>query len=510
MFKRVFSTKINVIANFASTIWVSLLGIIFIPMYLRYIGIEAYGLIGIFTSIQSFIALLDFGISPTLNRELARLSAIKDSDQAMQDIKRTLEIPNWLSAVTVASILLLIAPLAANFWLQPKALTISTVTQALLIMGVNIAIQFSINFYNGGLMGLQKQVLLSLIVIFCGTLRTVGCFFVLIFISPTIQAFLLWQGIILILQLILSVFTLKLSLPATNVRGRFQKNLFRKVWRYAAGLTGISIVSLILTQTDKIILSRMLNLETFGYYTLAITIASMAISIAISSITHSIFPQFSQLVATGDEKALSTLYHRSCQIISVILFPVTIILTLFSYDILFVWTNNTDIALNSYILVSLVAIGTGLNGLMWLPYFLQLAHGWTKLAFYINLFAIIILIPLIILGTYHYGAVGGAMSGVILNFFYILVTIQIMHRKILKGEQWQWYFKDLLPPFITSLLIAGFGKLFLPNNLDRSGTIIGLSIISIFTLTFAAFSVKTTRNYLSTAKILLNNSKIFN
>lgn len=496
MFKRVFSTKINVAANFAGTIWVSLLSIIFVPLYLHYIGIEAYGLIGIFTSIQSFIALLDFGISPTFSRELARLSAIKDSEQEMQDIKRTLEIPNWLSAAAVAAVLSVIAPLAANFWIQPKELSTSAVTQALLIMAVNIAVQFSINFYIGGLIGLQKQLLLSLINIFCGTLRTAGCLLVLMFVSPTIQAFLIWQGAVLILQLILTIFTLKFSLPETAVRGRFQKDLFRKVWRYAAGLTGISVVSLILTQTDKIILSRMLNLETFGYYSLAITIATMAISIAISSITHAVFPQFSQLVAIGDEKSLSVFYHRSCQIVSVFLFPVTIVLALFSHEVVIAWTNNAEIAANSYRLVSLVAVGTGLNGLVWLPYFLQLAHGWTKLAFYINLFAIMILIPLIIFGTYHYGAVGGAMSGIILNLIYIFVTIQIMHRHILRGEQWRWYFKDLLPPFLTALAIALLGKTFLPENLMRIETLFSLGLISFATLAITVFSTKATRDIL--------------
>ncbi|MDQ3181857.1 MAG: polysaccharide biosynthesis protein, partial [Acidobacteriota bacterium] len=66
----------------------------FVPIYLHYIGIESYGLIGIFSSIQAFIILLDFGLSPTLNRELARLSALTDRTQEMHDIKRTLEIPN--------------------------------------------------------------------------------------------------------------------------------------------------------------------------------------------------------------------------------------------------------------------------------------------------------------------------------------------------------------------------------------------------------------------------------
>ncbi len=66
MFKKIYSTKVNVIANFVGNFWIAFLSIVFVPIYLHYIGIESYGLIGIFSSIQAFIILLDFGLSPTL------------------------------------------------------------------------------------------------------------------------------------------------------------------------------------------------------------------------------------------------------------------------------------------------------------------------------------------------------------------------------------------------------------------------------------------------------------
>ena len=37
---------------------------------------------------------------------------------------------------------------------------------------------------------------------------------------------------------------------------------------------GITLVSLGLTQADKIVLSRLLPLEAFGYYTLAVTVSN--------------------------------------------------------------------------------------------------------------------------------------------------------------------------------------------------------------------------------------------
>jgi O-antigen/teichoic acid export membrane protein len=500
MFRKVYSTKINAAANFAGSIWTALLGLIFVPVYLNYIGIEAYGLIGIFNSFLAFIVLLDFGLSPTLNRELARLSADDTHAQEMRDTKTTLEKLNWISAAFVALLFFVLAPLIANFWITPKGLSIETVTHALFIMSVTIAVQISVNFYTGGLMGMQKQVLLNLINIICATLRFVGAFLVLAFYSPTIKAFLVWQALVVFLQAVIMAAALKIGLPETPRKGKYQKDLLRKIGRFAAGMTGITVVSLILTQTDKIILSKMLSLETFGYYILAVTVATMAINVVINSISHAAFPQFSKLVSTGNNAALSFFYHHTCQIASVFLFPIIVILALFSYEILLVWTRSETIAANTYVLLSLITVGTGINSLMWLPYFLQLAHGWTRLVFYVNIASIIILIPVMSYGIYHYGAIGGAVGWLALNASSFLITGQLMHRKILKGEAWKWYFEDLLLPFSGAFLVALAGKYFFSSNNTRFEITLKLSLILMATFITAVLLTKATRSYFKFGK----------
>lgn len=493
---RTHSLKISASANLAGNLWTALLGLVFVPIYLKYIGIEAYGLIGVFNSIVAFILLLDFGLSPSLNRELARLSTDDSRAQEMRDIKSTLERLNWGLAALILFLFLALSPLIARFWIQPKDLTIDTVTQALLIMSVSLAVQFTINFYIGGLTGLQKQLLLNIINIFCGTLRFVGGFFVLAYYSPTIKALLVWQALVVSLQAVLMAVTLKRSLPRTDREGSFQRNLLHKIWRFAVGMTGISVVSLILIQTDKVILSRMLSLDIFGYYTLAITISTMTIGTISGSFAHAVYPKLSQIVSTNDEDSIREFYHRNCQVLAVLIFPIAIVITFFSYDILQLWLRNDVIVANTYVLLSLVAIGTGLNSLMWLPYYLQLAHGWTKLAFYVNISAIILLIPLMLIGIYYYGAVGGALFWGILNVFFVVVTIQLMHRRILKGDKLRWYLNDLAIPLFTAILIAGTGKLLIRSNRTTLETVIELFLISIITLLITALSTKATRGYL--------------
>ena len=42
------SLKKNFVANYFGQGWQALMGLAFVPVYIRYLGIESYGLIGIF------------------------------------------------------------------------------------------------------------------------------------------------------------------------------------------------------------------------------------------------------------------------------------------------------------------------------------------------------------------------------------------------------------------------------------------------------------------------------
>jgi hypothetical protein len=71
----------------------------------------------------------------------------------------------------------------------------------------------------------------------------------------------------------------------------------------------------------------------------------------------------------------------------------------------------------------------------------------------------------------------------------------MMHRRILKGEQWKWYLEDLALPFIIAIIVAGAGKLLIPSSLTRFEAIVGLLIISAVTFLSTIFSTRVTRDY---------------
>lgn len=286
------------------------------------------------------------------------------------------------------------------------------------------------------------------------TLRWLGAVGIVVWVSPTIKAFFLWQGLISIATLAMLATTTYATLPKAIRSGRFSVNALRGVWSYAGGMIGITFLALLLTQVDKILLSKLLSLSDYGYYTLATVIAG-ALYMLISPITQAWYPKLCELHARDDQVGLADTYHKGAQLVSVFAGGAAITLILFSETFLRLWTQNPELAERSAPLLSLLVLGNLLNGLMWIPYQTQLAHGWTSLAVRINLVAVLMIVPAILWVTPLYGAEGAAWVWVSLNAGYMLFGIHFMFRRLLTLEKWRWYRSDLCAPLMGGLLAAG-------------------------------------------------------
>lgn len=479
--------KRNIAANFGGNIWTGLMGLVFVPLYIHFMGIEAYGLIGIFASLLALFALLDMGLSSTMNREMARLAVQKDKTQDMRDLVRTLEIPYWLVGLLIALTVVLASPLIAYHWVQVKDLSPDSVRTAIMLMGLCVAFRWPIAFYSGGLMGLQRQVLLNAINVVVATFRGLGAVLILWLVSPTVEAFFSWQIAVSVVHIGLIVFFLWRSLPYAAEAPRFRRELLLNIWRFAAGMTGITVLVTILMQLDKIILSRMLSLEMFGYYTLA-NVVAMALYRFVGPIFSATYPKLTNLVQSGAREEIIRLYHKSAQLVSVLVLPAAVVVALFSKEILLLWTQNPVTAEHTHVLVSILIMGTAFNGLMNIPYALQLASGWTRLTFYINLVSVLILVPLMIMLTRWYGAVGAASVWVILNAGYIVIGIQLMHRRLLPTEKWRWYYEDVGRPLFVAVVVAGLGRCIIRSDWHPLLLLVSVAVVSGVTLLASALS----------------------
>jgi O-antigen/teichoic acid export membrane protein len=246
--------KKNLAANIISYTFTPAATLVCVPLFKKYLGIEAFGLIGFFVTIYSVLTPLCAGLNMAMNREMARLSAHESDWPQMRDLVRTLEIVYWGVTLLMGMAVILASPLLAGYWLKAQELPVQTVRHALLLMGATLTLQFPNTLYTAAFNGLQRQVYLAAVNMTMNGLRLAGTVLVIWRVSPTIEAFFLCQIVFGgVHTLVLRVLLIHL-LPKTGRKPAFSKIILKRVWKFTAGTAGISVAAIVLTQTDKIVI----------------------------------------------------------------------------------------------------------------------------------------------------------------------------------------------------------------------------------------------------------------
>jgi O-antigen/teichoic acid export membrane protein len=498
--------KRNIIANLLGSGWVAIISIVFIPFYIHFMGVEAYGLVGFYLTLQAVFAVLDMGLTATVSREMARLSAARDSIVEMRNMMRTLEFIYWGMALFILSFVILLSPWIATQWLNASVLPDEMVQQSIVLMGIMIALRMPYGFYSGALLGLQQQVLLNVIKVIIETLRSGGVVLVLWWVATDIVSFFIWQLLISALGLLVMLVAVWKTIPSSAGEGAsFQMEILGNLWRFAAGMGLVSMLSAILVQMDKVILSKMLSLDSFAYYSLASTL-SVGLYVIVGAIYSSAYPRFTQLLASDEMHNLKNIYHKSCQLMTVLVMPLALVMSFFASDILLLWTQNSVVTQQTAPVLSILVIGTALNGMMSLPFALQIAHGWTRLAVNMNIGAVLLLLPSLIFAVDYAGVVGAASIWLILNAGYIIFGLWLMHRRIFKDELKQWLITDFgLPSLVSVTVVAVFWE-FLPGQFSVAGFIFWVFLTTVVAIIASFWAAPALRKLFLTRLNILSGS----
>lgn len=486
----------NTIANYAGQAWSALMSLAFVPLYIRYIGIEAYGIIGFFIALQSLFSFLDLGISAVLNRELARRSALSTPAAETRDLLRTLEWISWSTGILIALAISAVAQPLAQHWLTTVSLSPQQAAYALILLAISAGLLWPVSFYTGGLAGLQRQVFLNALGAAFGTVRAVGAALVVMLVSPTLEAFLYWQILMSGVQSAVYAWFTWRQLPPAAHAPSFSLLQLRQVGGFAAGITALTILSFLLTHTDRIVLSKLLPLDEFGVYAFAAS-AAMALLRLVSPIVTAVYPRYTELVASGKQDALVALYHRTNQFMAATLLPIAVVAVLFSNDILWMWSQDERLAAGAASIFSFLVAGTAINGLLNLPYALQLAHGWTALSFWINVVSVAFVVPAVWLAGREFGGIGAAAVWLILHLAYVFVGTPLMHRRLLRGELARWYLVDLLPPLIAAAAVGILWRTAFADTLRGPTGAAALALVSATTFVAALVASPAPRTMLA-------------
>ena len=467
----------HLLFNFSSQAVLALSYIICTPFYLRLLGPEAYGLIGLSLTLQAFTVMLDFGISGALNKEIATTKICEQRLDALKNAIRTFEFLFWLFAAVLIVISWGTSEYFSEYWLQAATIDCNTLRLAVFTMAASVFLQLPNNIYICALRGLEKHVIVNTTIISGTLIRNFGVIPLLLYYNKSIVAYFIWFFLWYLVQGVFLHFMLWKAYLRSKTKPKLTKNIPEKLYKFSFRLFLISITTFILMHADKLILSKTIPLEQFSYYSLAATLAA-GLTMFITPFFNTLYPRFSFLVASNDTLQLTKLYHNGCKLMATILCSAAAVIILYSDLLIALWTSDINAVAKSSQIVEVLAAGTLLNGLMTIPYALQLSNNWTSLALGMNVIAACILTPLTWYLANKYGPIGAAYSWFLLNLSYLMIALPLIHKKILRGQFLHWWTKDTLPQLLIAFSTASFCKILLPDT----KSIVLLLIVSVLVL----------------------------
>jgi O-antigen/teichoic acid export membrane protein len=469
------------------------------------LGIEAYGLIAFLLTLQNILQLFDFGLGPLVNRQVARFATSEASLKraGLGPFLTALEKWYWLVGLGLGVILYFAAPRLAGWWIRPEMLPDREILESAEIFALLLLFQWPSGFYQNALSGLQRQVILNAVQIPFSALTSLGGV-IFIWLGPrSVTALLSWQVAVCIIQLSVVYALFWHSVGITRYAHSSMVQELRNHWQFSAGMIGISVTGIAIVNLDRIILSRILPLSVFGHYSLALGLAR-GLFVLISPVFNAYFPRLSNLVSLGEKAAIRDCYHVATQLMLVMVVPAAAVLALFSGEIANLWLHDQALSKHVAPIGSLLAVGTCLNALTQVPYALQLAYARTGIGFYINLFLLVTLIPVTIIATITYGAVGAAWAWIVLNLTSVSIALPLTHRAFGVGNLTEWALVDVLPAILVALPIALAGRLLLSTDATHLVQLGAVSLTWCLSTVAATMALEKPRQWLlrSTADLL--------
>lgn len=118
---------------------------------------------------------------------------------------------------------------------------------------------------------------------------------------------------ILVSMLVGSAFKTLLSyvlFPNSLRKPAFDRRYIRELWGFARFVTGSSIITLLLLQSDKFALGRLMSLDDFGFYILAGNLAAAPLAFTTAYASRVLFPTYSQAWRDGEDNLRALFYAK--------------------------------------------------------------------------------------------------------------------------------------------------------------------------------------------------------
>lgn len=340
-----------------------LAALISIPVLIKGIGIDRFGILTIAWMLIGYFSLFDLGIGRAMTQLIAEKLA-KDAQAALAPL-----IWTGLAAMALLGIGASGAIVALSDWAIYSGLNIpedlhGEARLGLMLLAPAIPLTVLATGLRGILEARQQFRATNLVRIPLGVLMYAGPLCILPW-SNTLPAIV---GVLLLVRLLTVMALYALWRQSAGPIGpfTFSRPVLAGLMQSGGWMTVSNIISPVMVQADRFVIGSMLSMAAVAYYATPFEIATkmLLIPAAISGVA---FPAFARLLAQKDAGGAQTLYWRSILLVSLGLLPAVALGALFAGDILRIWLH-ASFPPDSTLVFRILLAGVLLNGLAHIPF----------------------------------------------------------------------------------------------------------------------------------------------
>lgn len=291
--------KIGVL--YVSQIYKAVLPLIFVPLIMKELGVEEYGMVSFFSMLLGWLGLFDAGISGTFIKLVATNKNEKNRFNKVCALFSKVSILFILIAIFLAVFVILNASNIATKWLN-TSIDVGVVEYCIGIIGVILSVSYLRTYVASFLNGMEKQMLIA----GWSILSTSALYFLPYWVIKNIDNKLsLYFSVIaivsavdLVMHVLMVAFTINSNrlrlgaLPPVIVLSDTSIS-FTSVLKFSLQLSGLSLIWVVATQIDKLVLSTYSELSAYAHYQIAAQVGA-SLAIFSSPLSQILLPRLSR------------------------------------------------------------------------------------------------------------------------------------------------------------------------------------------------------------------------
>lgn len=449
-----------------------IINLVAIPIIVRYLGVEGYGIYALLTGLFGYFGLLDFGLTDGVIKYVAHYLQLRDYDSLKRSINAALLVQFFVGGIGVLALWAFDSQIV--HLLRIPASLFRAASIGLCVSAAGFFFKMLLNTYNATLKGLQRfDVLAKTTVGF--SIATTITVVVVLFAGGRLLAVVIATALLICANLAVVIGLVRHYVPGYRLSLVVARGDFHALLGFGAYVFISRIASVLNSYFLQVIIAVILGPAAVTYFVVPMKLTS-AMEGGFYSLTAVIFPYISALTAQGNTESMQRLYSQASKNIVALSTPVFLFVIVFSRQILAVWLGR-EFSVKSWPVLTCLCCATLLAVWTMVPANTTYGTGHTEITAVFGSIVATLNLLFSVLLTLHYGIFGTAAS-VLITQIQAPIFIWYVTRRVVRVPTRAYFERvfafHIIPAIIFSLV--SLAALRVVESIDFRSSLLVLSV----------------------------------